>query len=284
MKKILFIGQIDAGENVVRGETERFCHGPALIGAITARRLGVPAAMLSKCAETHRAGFGYLDDLGIEARFLPSPKTTSFRNIYPTENPDDRKSYAIALADPYNEADLAHIAEFQADVIHLTPLRYGEVPFELLPRVRSQTPFLSLDAAAILRAPQPPDGRLQARTVPDAEKHEVFSCLDLIKVDFEEAFCLTGEKEPRRAVEAVYAFGPKIVLYTYRAGVCAFDGRQFCESPFGPYTLDGRTGRGDTCTASFNCALIQGMNLEEATRFSAEITTRKMQYRGPYRG
>ena len=56
------------------------------------------------------------------------------------------------------------------------------------------------------------------------------------------------------------------------------------EGAFSGFTLEGRTGRGDTCTASFLVARGRGMGLAEAAAFAAEVTSRKMQYRGPYRG
>ncbi len=63
----------------------------------------------------------------------------------------------------------------------------------------------------------------------------------------------------------------------------AADLEQLCESPFTGFTVEGRTGRGDTCTAAFLVGL-QRMGLREATALAAEVTSRKMQYRGAYRG
>ena len=51
----------------------------------------------------------------------------------------------------------------------------------------------------------------------------------------------------------------------------------------GTTTLEGRTGRGDTCTASFLVACGRGKDLADAAAFAAEVTSRKMQYRGSYR-
>jgi sugar/nucleoside kinase (ribokinase family) len=73
-------------------------------------------------------------------------------------------------------------------------------------------------------------------------------------------------------------------LLTHRDGVCVFDGGKVHEAAFSGFTLEGRTGRGDTCTASFLVARGRGMGLAEAVAFAAEVTSRKMQYRGPYRG
>jgi sugar/nucleoside kinase (ribokinase family) len=75
------------------------------------------------------------------------------------------------------------------------------------------------------------------------------------------------------------------VLLTHAGGVCVHDGLGSVDAPFGKATLEGRTGRGDTCTAAFLTAYYrQGRSLEASVRLAAEVTSRKMQYKGPYRG
>lgn len=116
-----------------------------------------------------------------------------------------------------------------------------------------------------------------------AEKQEVLPLLDVFKVDTKEAFFLTGLEDPRQAAKAVHDFGPKIVILTHRDGVCVYDGKEYHEAPFTGFTLEGRTGRGDTCTAAFLVGM-QRSGLSEATALAAEVTSKKMQYRGTYRG
>lgn len=169
----------------------------------------------------------------------------------------------------------------KADVVHVNPLWLGEFPLSLLGVLRPSAAILCADAQGFLRVPEP-DGRLAHRDLP--QKRDVFSLLDLFRVDAKEALILTGEDDPRRAARAVQALGPKLVLVTHRDGVCLFDGSSLHEASFSGFTLEGRTGRGDTCTASFLAARGRGMNLAEAASFAAEVTSRKMQYRGPFRG
>jgi sugar/nucleoside kinase (ribokinase family) len=102
-------------------------------------------------------------------------------------------------------------------------------------------------------------------------------------VDSKEALILTGLDDVRKAARGVRELGPRIVILTHRGGVCVFDGEEYYESPFTGFSIEGRTGRGDTCTAAFLAAM-QRMSLREATALAAEVTSRKMQYRGPYRG
>ena len=279
--KIVFVGHVCVDKNVVRGEAETLHGGGVVHGGITAQRLGAQAIVITKCAEADRPFFRHLGEAGVETVFRSSLTSTSIRNVYPSENPDDRQSALISRALPFNEADLDCIAGFRADVIHVNPLWFGEFPPALLQILRKRAAFLAADAQGFLRVAET-DGRMIHRDF--ADKRTVLPLLDLFKVDSKEALLLTTEKDPVRAARAVHALGPKLVLLTHQAGVCVYDGQESYEASFGTYPLEGRTGRGDTCTASFLAARGRGESFQTATAFAADITTRKMQYRGPFRG
>ena len=279
--KIVFVGHVCVDKNVVRGETETLYGGGVVHGAVTAQRLGAEAAVLTKCAEADRPHFHLMSDIGAQVIFLPTPTSTSIRNVYPSDNPDDRESSLISRATPFGEADLDMITGLNADVVHVNPLWFGEFPPPLLAALRPRVAMLCADAQGFLRVAGP-DGRMAHRDF--AGKQEALALLDLFKVDSNEAFLLTGEEQPQKATRAVHALGPRMVLLTHRDGVCVFDGSAFHESAFSGFTLEGRTGRGDTCTASFLIARGRGMDLANAAAFAAVVTSRKMQYRGPFRG
>jgi sugar/nucleoside kinase (ribokinase family) len=279
--KILFVGHVCVDKNVVRGETETLYGGGVVHGAITARRLGAEAVVVTKCAESDRPGFQHLIDAGVQVVFLASPASTSIRNVYPTDNPDDRQSSLISHAAPFSNEDLDQIVGQKPDIIHVNPLWYGEFPPQLLAALRPRAKTLAADAQGLLRVAEP-DGRMIYRDLQG--KKDILPLLDLFKVDSKEALLLTGEEDPVRAVRAVHALGPKMVLLTHAGGVCVFDGAALHQSQFSPYTLEGRTGRGDTCTASFLTARACEMDLAAAVAFAADVTSRKMQYRGPFRG
>jgi len=279
--RILFVGHVCVDKNVVHGQTETLYGGGVVHGAITARRLGAHAVVITKCAESDRPHFQHLSDAGVQVVFLASPASTSIRNVYPTENPDDRRSFLISHAAPFANEDLDQIAGLNPDVVHINPLWFGEFPPPLLAAVRRGAITLAADAQGFLRIAES-DGRMMYRDLQG--KREILSSLDVFKVDSKEAFILTGEEDPPRAAREVHSLGPKMVLLTHRGGVCVFDGCELHQSPFSGFTLEGRTGRGDTCTASFLTARARGMDLKQAVAFAAEITSRKMQYRGPFRG
>jgi len=275
--RITFVGHVCVDRNLIRGSLETFYGGGVIHGAVTAKRLGAEVSVLTKCAEADREGFTSFREAGVEAVFLPSPTSTSIRNEYPSENPDDRRSSIVSRADPFSAADIAAI---EPGVVHLNPLWYGEFPLELLPRLKRSATLLGADAQGLLRHVEP-DGTMCYRDLRDGR--DALALLDVFKVDTREAEILTGLGDVRAAAKAVHALGPRIVVLTHRDGVCVHDGQEFYESPFTGFTVEGRTGRGDTCTSAFLVGM-QRMGLREATALAAEVTSKKMQYRGAYRG
>ena len=275
--KIAFIGHVCVDKNVIRGVTETFYGGGVIHGAVTSKRLGAEVSVLTKCAEADRERFTGFRDAAVDVCYLPSPCSTSIRNVYPSENPDDRQSFLISHADPFSAADFAAL---EADVVHLNPLWLGEFPFDLLPQLKRRAGILAGDAQGFLRRAGH-DGKMTYQDLP--EKRAVLPLFDVFKVDSKEAQILTGHEDVRESARAIRGLGPKIVILTHREGVCVFDGEEYYESPFTGFTLEGRTGRGDTCTAAFLVGR-QRMSLHEATALAAEVTSRKMQYRGPFRG
>jgi sugar/nucleoside kinase (ribokinase family) len=275
--RIAFVGHVCVDKNLIRGEVETFYGGGVVHGAVTARRLGAEVSVLTKCAEADRERFTGLREAGVDAVFLPSRFSTSIRNEYPTENPDDRRSRIISRADPFSASD---IASLEAEVVHLNPLWHGEFPLALLPELKRRAAMLGADAQGLLRHADP-DGAMPYRDL--ADKRDVLPLVDVFKVDTKEALVLTGQEDVRPAARAVHDLGPRLVVLTHRGGVCVYDGREFYESPFTSFTIEGRTGRGDTCAAAFLVGM-QRVGLREATALAAEVTSRKMQYRGAYRG
>lgn len=275
--RIVFVGHLCLDVNVVGGETHELAGGGVMQGAVAAARLGANAVVLTKCKLIDRARWVVLDEAGVTVRRRPSAGTTSIRNEYPSDDPDDRRSTLVARADPFTAADFELVS---ADAWLLNPLTVGELPLELLPAIRAEAPFLGLDAGGLLRVAGP-DGSLSHRDLPD--KAEVLAQLDLFKADIREAHTLTGETEPVAAAKALAELGPRTVLLTHAGGVVVVEASDVVEAPFTGGTLEGRTGRGDTCTAAFMVAR-QGADMERATRFAAAVTSIKMGYRGPYRG
>lgn len=266
---IAFVGHVSVDHNVVKGQEQVLYGGGVTHGAMTAHRLGADATIFTKCAELDRPHFAFVAQAGVDVSFLPSATSTSIRNDYPTDNPDDRTSRIVSQGEPFAAGDLAHI---EADLLHVNPLWLGEFPPALLAVAKQRAAKLGADAQGFLRSVKP-DGRMELRDWADKEQH--LPLLDLLKVDLREASVLTGLCEPRPAAERLHELGAKTVLLTHQDGVCVCEHGEVCEAGFSGWTLEGRTGRGDTCTAAFLVGR-ERMSLGDATRYAAEITSKKM--------
>ena len=275
---ITFLGDCCLDVNVVRGEPREEIGGGVYHGAVTACRLGAQVRVISKARHRDRRRFAEIEQAGAVVTWLSSASSTSIRNDYPSDNADDRISRVISRAEPFT---LAEVEGLEADVLHINPLWMGMVPPTLLPALRQRSRVLAADAQGFSRVVAP-DGT--AAHTPWTRAPDYLHLLDVLKVDIVEAHTLTGLDDPREAAVSLLAQGVGTVLLTHHRGVLAARGAELREAPWGAWTLEGRTGRGDTCTAAFLVGLQRGDALADALDLAARVTSEKMQYRGPYRG
>ncbi len=274
--KITFIGHVSKDVNIIIDKKMIVAGGGVFFGSIAASQLGAEVTVFTKCATEDIPLFDKMPNVGVNTRFLHSPSSTSIENVYPTSNPDDRRSRVLSLAEPFKIADVQDMNE---GILHINPLWYGEFPEELIPEVRKKANFLVGDAQGFLRNVE--NGTMTYRDWKGKEHYLKY--FDLFKVDINESKILTGDNDIKIGAKVIHDMGASIVITTHQKGVSVYDGKKFYEANFGNWKLEGRTGRGDTCTAAFLVAMNK-MDLKDATRFAADITSKKMQYPGPYHG
>lgn len=272
---ILFIGHVAKDITRTTQRTVTVPGGGVFYGSIAAQRLGAKCEVITKCSINDRSLYDEMISTGVQVLFLESETTTTIENLYPTGNPDDRISRVLSLGKRFERRDIEGIS---CERIILSALWYGEFPEELIEFVRERGEILAADAQGFLRNVVD-NGQLRYQDWKDKGKYLKF--FDVFKVDNNEAFVLTGERDLKEACRKIQGMGTKIVLATHKDGVYAFDGESFYEARFLPYSLEGRTGRGDTCLSTFITALD---DLRKAVELAAEVTSKKMQYPGPYKG
>jgi sugar/nucleoside kinase (ribokinase family) len=84
----------------------------------------------------------------------------------------------------------------------------------------------------------------------------------------------------REAARTLAGWGPEEIVLTHRDGVLVLVASRFYEARFCPKTLVGRSGRGDTCIASYVGKRFTA-DPEEATVWAAAVTSLKMEAEGP---
>jgi len=109
------------------------------------------------------------------------------------------------------------------------------------------------------------------------------SLVTYLKVDRAEAELLTGQTDLQAAARRLAGYGPREIVLTQSAGVTVWADGQIYQAPFTPRSLAGRTGRGDTCFASYLGWRLKA-SPEEAVRVAAVVTTLKQEVPGPWKG
>jgi sugar/nucleoside kinase (ribokinase family) len=79
------------------------------------------------------------------------------------------------------------------------------------------------------------------------------------------------------------SYGPKEIMLTQSSGPTVYAGGAFYQAPFTPRSLEGRTGRGDTCFSAYLGRRLSA-DAQEATRWAAAVTTLKQEKPGPWQG
>ena len=153
-----------------------------------------------------------------------------------------------------------------------------EIPLTVVKMLAQKDSILAADIQSFLRVND--NGELTAKTWP--EKEEILSCIDVLKTDAVEAEILTGEKDIKKAAILIRELGPKEIIITHKDGVLVFAEEQFHQALFFPRELIGRSGRGDTCLASYMAKRINS-SPQESTICAAAVTSLKMEAEGPFR-
>ncbi|MBU4443650.1 ribokinase, partial [bacterium] len=161
----------------------------------------------------------------------------------------------------------------------INALLQGEVSIELIEYLRNtKDALLVLDVQGFVRI-RGAVSRLINTDWP--EKKTVLVMVDILKADAIEAESLTGEKDHRKAAKILAGWGPKEIVLTYRNGILVYAEGEFYEAEFHPQELIGRTGRGDTCIASYVAKRLSTPP-SEAILWSAAVTSLKMEAEGPF--
>ncbi|HUV89969.1 MAG TPA: PfkB family carbohydrate kinase [Anaerolineae bacterium] len=272
---VMMIGHF-AKDRLVAGASDEIASGGAVYyGGIALRRIGVRVAVVTRLAA---ADFPRLDELkqeGVQVFATAAPETSGIENVYDPADMDRRTCTPLGFAGPFR---LEEIPALSAQVYLAIPIIAGEITLDLLRALAARGP-VGLDVQGFVRVRE--GKRLVSRPWPDMR--EGLALVTYLKVDRAEAELLTGETDLATAARQLARFGPREVVVTQVSGVTVYAAGEMYSAPFTPRSLAGRTGRGDTCFATYVGKRLSAPPAE-ATRFAAAITTLKQERPGPWRG
>jgi sugar/nucleoside kinase (ribokinase family) len=274
---VAFIGQYTK-DTIVNGAGTRVIDGGAYFyGSSAAARMGLRTAAVTRLAAADFRSFAPLRELGVAVFARETRESTCLRLEYPSDDPDDRILSVSSVADPFVPGDLAGV---KAGAWSVGASIRGEVGLPVLEALAATGARIGLDAQGYVRVVK--DGTLAYDRAWE-ERDRVLALVDVFKADVVEAQILTGHSDLKAAAAVLLRYGPKELVLTHKDGVLVYAEGTFHEAPFKPLSLVGRTGRGDTCLASYLCARLS-MPPARATRWAAALTSLKMESAGPFCG
>ncbi len=274
MYDVILVGHLAKDKIVFKGKEREAAGGAPFYGAFPLLRMGKKIGIVTKLKkEDFYISAPLVRELNLSLFVTFTSNTTGIENIYPTDDVDYRICKPIERADSFEIKDFPDV---KTRVYHIAPLIKGEIEREVIMYLKEKAQ-IGLDVQGFVRVQKGEE--LVYRDW--EEKKEILPLVDFLKTDLKEAEMLTGTDDPLEASKMLSSWGAKEVLITRGEGVSVYVDGEYFEAPFTPSKIVGRTGRGDTCMASYIGARLE-MPPKEALEFAAKLTSRKLEIEGPF--
>jgi len=271
---IAFIGHYTK-DTIVSSSGIRIVDGGAFnYGANVAVRMGLKVAAITRLAKEDLRVVEKLKHLGVDVFSHISPQSTCLRLEYPTSNVDERVIHVTSSAGPFTTAEIEKI---QARAIVVGASMRDEVSLEVIVELAKKKTILAADVQSFIRVND--NGKLVFKEWP--EKQSILSHLDILKTDAVEAELLFDKCDLHTTAKKMHDLGPREVVITHRDGLLVYSDGNFYEEKFLPKEIIGRSGRGDTCIASYVAKRLNA-SPQDATVWAAAVTSLKMEAEGPF--
>jgi len=192
-------------------------------------------------------------------------------------NLNHREIHCSGCAEYFTKED---IPDIRVGIFHVGGVTNQEVTPELLDYLKEECGFkLSLDLQTFIRVRQ--GDRVVFRDWP--KKDKALKHIDIVKFDNIEGEILTGYNDPIAAAKVCVQWGAKEVLVTSMEGIVVCKDGNVYRERFTNRNNQGRTGRGDTAIASYIAKRLTS-DIEESLKFSAALTSIKLESVGPFSG
>ncbi len=245
-------------------------------GAHAAANSGKKVAAVTRLAKEDIHVVKALESIGVDVYPTFTPTSTHMKLEYPTDNPDERILTCTHSAGTYS---IDQFDGLESKAILINGSIREEAPLELVKLLRKRNSLLVADAQGFIRIVAADNILIHAEW---PEQREVLSLIDVLKVDIVEAESLTGEKDMYKSAKMLFNMGPKEIVLTHRDGILVFAEGKYYEEKFKPRELVGRSGRGDTCIASYMAKRLTDPPAV-AVKWSAAVTSLKMEAEGPFK-
>ncbi|NTU74965.1 MAG: hypothetical protein HGA53_07835 [Anaerolineaceae bacterium] len=239
------------------------------------KRLGINAAVVTCLAKEDEYVVENIRAAGIDCYPFYSPSSTLMTLEYKTYDVDKRNLYVKGIAGTIKSEFLDNL---EAKAIVVSPSLRGEVEPEFFTSMRKRPGILiSADVQGFVRV-------LRGESLvyePWDAMAEVVKNLDILKSDAVEAEFLTGETDIEKAAKFYAALGAKEIVLSHSEGLLIYAEGKFHHYKFHSRSMEGRSGRGDTCVGSYVAKRLS-LPPVEAGKWAAAATSLKMEKLGPF--
>lgn len=244
-------------------------------GAHAAKMLGLEVAAVTRLSKEDIHVVEKLQKIGIDVFPFFTESSTHMKLIYPSQNPDERVLKCEVTAGSFTPDQFN---ELEAKAFLINGSIRGEIPFDVIESIKKKNALLVVDIQGFIRIVSPDYTLINADW---PEKKKYLALIDVVKADVVEAKALTGESDKMKAALMIAEWGPKEVVITHNNGILVLADCKFYEAEFKAGSLEGRSGRGDTCIASYMAKRLTEQP-EIAILWSAAVTSMKMESEGPF--
>ncbi|MBZ0180661.1 MAG: bifunctional hydroxymethylpyrimidine kinase/phosphomethylpyrimidine kinase [Melioribacteraceae bacterium] len=263
-------------DTIVSKKGTRYVDGGGFnYGAHAAANSGKKVAAVTRLAREDIRVIDKLQSIGVDVYPTFTPSSTHMKLEYISDNPDERILTCTKTAGTYT---IDQFDGLKAKAILINGSVREEAPLELVRELRKRDSLLVADAQGFIRIVAP-DKTLVHADWP--EQKEVLALIDILKADIVEAESLTGEKNIHKAAKILNKMGPKEIVITHKDGIVVYAEDIFYEQTFKQKELVGRSGRGDTCIASYVASRLTN-EPAKAIVWSAAVTSLKLEAEGPF--
>jgi len=264
-------------DTIITPDGTRYVDGGGMnYAAAAGHQLGIRAAVVTRLAKEDQHVVEDIRNRGIDCYPVFSPSSTLMTLEYKTYNVDQRSLYVKGVG---GMIEAEHLDGLSSKAVVVSPSLRGEVEpefFEIL-RHNRQHILLSADVQGFVRVLR--GEALVYEPWPDMER--VLRNLDILKSDAVEAQYLTGEPNIEKAALFFASLGAKEIVLTHSEGILIYAEGKFHHYFWHSKSMEGRSGRGDTCVGSYVAKRLT-LPPEEAGKWAAAATSLKMERLGVF--
>ena len=267
---ITLIGNYTKDKIVTPREIKYVDGGGFNYGAHAAIALGAKTAAITRLKKEDKHVVDNLINIGIDAFPTYTDCSTHIELIYPTDDFDERTLVMPKSAGSFSSEQFKDI---KSKIFLVNASVRDEFKIQTLIDLEKKKSLIGIDLQGFIRTIDKKNILVNSLW---NEKKEALELTHYLKADGVEAEFLTGESDLVAAAKGLKSFGPKEVIITHKNGVLVYDGKNIYQEPFILDKIIGRSGRGDTCGASY---VYKRLSVEpkEAIKWAAAATSLKME-------